>query len=203
MIKYPNGKVKKEQSSFETAPKKKTVSAKLHLSAMNRGMNLEEDINLSNEYYKEHNLCLITKRPTPINVVKVDYSKGAIITNAYFEKQSTTDYNGVYKGKYIDFEAKSTHNKTSFPLSNIPPQQIDHLKRVLSQGGIAFFIIEFVTRNEETYLIDSSIVIDYYDNRKRQSIPYDDIKTRGNLIKRGYAPRLDYLPIIEEKYFKI
>ena len=203
MIKYPNGKVKKEQSSFETAPKKKTVSAKLHLSAMNRGMNLEEDINLSNEYYKEHNLCLITKRPTPINVVKVDYSKGAIITNAYFEKQSTTDYNGVYKGKYIDFEAKSTHNKTSFPLSNIPSQQIDHLKRVLSQGGIAFFIIEFVTRNEETYLIDSSIVIDYYDNRKRQSIPYDDIKTRGNLIKRGYAPRLDYLPIIEEKYFKI
>ena len=203
MIKYPNGKVKKEQSSFETAPKKKTVSAKLHLSAMNRGMNLEEDINLSNEYYKEHNLCLITKRPTPINVVKVDYSKGAIITNAYFEKQSTTDYNGVYKGKYIDFEAKSTHNKTSFPLSNIPSQQIDHLKRVLSQGGIAFFIIEFVTRNEETYLIDSSIVIDYYDNRKRQSIPYDDIKTRGSLIKRGYAPRLDYLPIIEEKYFKI
>ena len=170
---------------------------------MNRGMNLEEDINLSNEYYKEHNLCLITKRPTPINVVKVDYSKGAIITNAYFEKQSTTDYNGVYKGKYIDFEAKSTHNKTSFPLSNIPSQQIDHLKRVLSQGGIAFFIIEFVTRNEETYLIDSSIVIDYYDNRKRQSIPYDDIKTRGSLIKRGYAPRLDYLPIIEEKYFKI
>ena len=203
MIKYPNGKVKKEQSSLETAPKKKTVSAKLHLSAMNRGMNLEEDINLSNEYYKEHNLCLITKRPTPINVVKVDYSKGAIITNAYFEKQSTTDYNGVYKGKYIDFEAKSTHNKTSFPLSNIPSQQIDHLKRVLSQGGIAFFIIEFVTRNEETYLIDSSIVIDYYDNRKRQSIPYDDIKTRGSLIKRGYAPRLDYLPIIEEKYFKI
>ncbi len=201
MIKYPNGKVVKEKINTDE-PKKKPVSAKLHLSAMNRGMNLEEDINLSNEYYKEKELCLITKRPTPINVVKVDYSKGAIITNAYFEKQSTTDYNGVYMGKYIDFEAKSTHNKTSFPLSNIPSQQIKHLKAVIKQGGIAFFIIEFVHRNEETYLVDAAIVIDYYENRKRQSIPYDDIVNRGHLIKRGYAPRLEYLPIIKKLYFE-
>lgn len=201
MIKYPNGKVLKEKATEPTEKKKKPVSAKLHLSAMNRGMDLEDDINLSNEYYKEHNLCLITKRPTPINVVKVDYSKGALITNAYFEKQSTTDYNGVYMGKYIDFEAKSTHSKTSFPLSNIPAQQIDHLKRVIAHGGIAFFVIEFVKNNEETYLIDASIVIDFYTNRKRQSIPYEDIKRFGTLIKRGYAPRLDFLPIIKEKYF--
>ena len=115
MIKYPNGQVYKK----EEPKKKRKSSVEISLSSANRGMSFESDINVSNEYYLEHNICLITKRPTPINVVKVDYSKGAIITNAYFEKQSTTDYNGVYKSHYIDFEAKITKNKTSFPLNNI------------------------------------------------------------------------------------
>ena len=200
MIQYPNGK-KAATKVAKEEPKKKVVSAKLHLSAMNRGMDLEEDINLSNEYYKEKGLCLITKRPTPINVVKVDYSKGAIITNAFFEKQSTTDYNGVYMGKYIDFEAKSTHSKTSFALANIPLQQIKHLKGVIAQGGIAFFIIEFVKNNEETYLLDAQYIIEFYEKRERASIPYSEVKEKGHLIKRGYSPRLDYLPIIKELYF--
>ena len=139
MINYPNG------TKRELKERRKT-KIELHVSSANRGMDLEKDINLSNDYYRENNLCLITKRPTPINIVKVDYSKGAIITNAYFEKQSTTDYNGVYKGKYIDFEAKSTKIKTSFPLANISPHQITHLENVLKHGGIAFFyyrILEF------------------------------------------------------------
>lgn len=114
-------------------------------------MTLESNINLSNEYYNEINKCLVTKRPTPINIVKVDYSRGAKITDAYFEKQSTTDYNGVYQGKYLDFEAKSTQNKSSFPLSNITLHQIDHLKRVIKHGGIAFFIIEFTKLGKYIY----------------------------------------------------
>ena len=193
MIKYPNGK------SVEYKPKAKT-SHKPTASG-NRGMGLEGDINDSNLYYKEKNLCLITKRPTPINVVKVDYTRGAIITNAYFEKQSTTDYNGVYKGRYIDFEAKSTHSKTSLPLSNIPTQQIEHLKGVIHHGGIAFFIIEFALK-EETYLLDAQHVIDLVNSKSRQSLSYSFIKENGRLIKRGYHPRLDYLPIVEELYFK-
>ena len=201
MIKYPNGKMVEKVDLAKPESKRKTVSAKLHLSAMNRGMDLEGDINLSNEYYRDHDLCLITKRPTPINVVKVDYSKGAIITNAYFEKQSTTDYNGVYRGKYIDFEAKSTKSKTSFPLANIPKQQIEHLKKVIAHGGIAFFIIEFVNNNEDTYLLDAKYIISFYEERKRASIPLEDIKKHGDLIKRGYAPRLDYLLVIEKRYF--
>ena len=138
-MRYPNGKKYVEK---ETRKKKKSASD-ISLSAANRGMDLENDINESNDYYREHDIALIYKRPTPINIVKVDYSKGAKIIDAYFEKQSTTDYNGVYKGRYIDFEAKNTKSKTSFPLANITPHQVDHLKRVLQQGGIAFFIIAF------------------------------------------------------------
>ena len=198
MIKYPNGQ--QYQPNVKKRASKKSKED-LSISASNRGMNLEEDINLSNEYYTQKGLALITKRPTPINIVKVDYSKGARITDAYFEKQSTTDYNGVYKGKYLDFEAKNTKSKTSFPLSNIEEHQIVHLKRVIEQGGIAFFIIQFQLLNE-VYLLDASFVIDFWENGERKSIPYEIFKKEGILIKQGYTPRLYYLEAVELKYFK-
>ena len=199
MIRYPNG------TKYQPAVEKKRVSKKskedLSISASNRGMDLESDINLSNEWYRDQDIAVITKRPTPINIVKVDYSRGARITDAYFEKQSTTDYNGVYKGRYIDFEAKNTKSKTSFPLSNIEKHQIDHLKRVIKHGGIAFFIIQFQTR-QEVYLLDALFVIDFWENGERKSIPYDVFLKDGILIKQGYSPRLYYIDAIEQKYFK-
>ena len=194
-MKYPNGK--NYNSNNDT--KKKTTRG--ILNAGNRGMNFESDINQSNAYYNDNNICLITKRPTPINIVKVDYSRGATITHAYFEKQSTTDYNGVYKNRYIDFEAKNTKNKTSFPLANIPPQQIDHLKRVIKHGGIAFFLIQFESLLK-VYLIDASYVIKFYEEGDRKSIPIDVIEKEGIEIKQGLNPRLDYIEAVEIKYFK-
>ena len=201
-VKYPNGKTFETKKPIGTQADKKIVSAKLHKSAANRGMGLEYDLNLSNEYYLEKNLCLVTKRPTPINIVKVDYTKGARITNAYFEKQSTTDYNGVYKGRYLDFEAKSTRSKTSFPFANISEHQIKHLSKVIEHGGIAFFIIEFALLNNDTYLLDASYIINFINKEKRKSIPYEDVKKYGHQIKRGYSPRLDYLSVVQEVYFK-
>ena len=200
MIKYPNG----ANFNQEVKEKKKHSvkdKAELSLSAANRGMDFEHDINLSNEYYRDKGICLITKRPTPINVVKVDYSKGALITNAYFEEQSTTDYNGVYKGKYIDFEAKNTQSKTSFPLANITKHQIEHLKLVLKHGGIAFFVINF-QKYDEAYLLDANYVIHFFEKEERKSIPYSLIKEKGILIKKGYNPRLYYIDAVEEMYFK-
>ena len=199
MIKYPNGT--KYQPSIEKKRASKKSKEDLSISASNRGMDLESDINLSNEWYRDQDIAVITKRPTPINIVKVDYTRGARITDAYFEKQSTTDYNGVYKGRYIDFEAKNTKSKTSFPLSNIEKHQIEHLKRVINHGGIAFFIIQFQTR-QEVYLLDASFVIDFYENGQRKSIPYEVFVKDGILIKQGYSPRLYYIDAIEQKYFK-
>ena len=197
-MKYPNGKpYKKNSSSTEQVE----TSHRALLSAANRGMSLEEDINLSNDYYREAGIALINKRPTPINIVKVDYSKGARITDAYFEKQSTTDYNGVYKGKYIDFEAKNTKSLTAFPLSNISEHQIVHLKNVLKHGGIAFFIISFQLK-DEIYLLDASFVIDFYEHGQRKSIPYEVFKDKGVLIRQDYAPRLHYIDAVETLYFK-
>lgn len=198
-MKYPNGKEYKPTSKSKATAKKS--SSKALLSAGNRGMSFESDINDANDYYREKGVCLITKRPTPINVVKVDYSKGAIITNAYFEKQSTTDYNGVFKGRYIDFEAKSTKQKVSFPLANIPSQQIEHLTQVLTHGGIAFFLIRFETVGE-VYLLDAKYVIDFHKKYKRKSIPLNFIKENGIEIEYGLNPRLNYIKAVKEKYFK-
>ena len=197
-MKYPNGKkyIKEEVKEENVSKGHRTL-----LSAANRGMSLEEDINLSNEYYIANGIALIHKRPTPINIVKVDYSKGARITDAYFEKQSTTDYNGVYKGKYIDFEAKNTKSNSAFPLSNISSHQIVHLKNVLHHGGIAFFIISFQMKNE-IYLLDASFVIGFYEHGDRKSIPYEVFKKEGVLIKQDYTPRLHYIEAVETLYFQ-
>jgi recombination protein U len=196
-MRYPNGK-KYVANKEEVSNKKEHRTL---LSAANRGMSLEEDINLSNEYYRDNQIALIHKRPTPINIVKVDYSKGARITDAYFEKQSTTDYNGVYKGKYIDFEAKNTKSNSAFPLSNISEHQIIHLKNVLHHGGIAFFIISFQMK-DEIYLLDASFVIDFYEHGSRKSIPYEVFKKEGVLIRQDYSPRLHYIEAVDALYFK-
>ena len=88
---------------------------KLSVSHSNRGMNLENALNISNEYYLRNDKALIYKKPTPIGVVDVSYQNHKkIIEKAYFKEQSTLDYNGLYRGKYIEFDAKETLNKTGY-----------------------------------------------------------------------------------------
>lgn len=190
MIKYPNG-------LKYSKPKISSNKVAFSFSSKNRGMALEEDINLTNDYYLRHNIALIYKRPTPIKVVKVDYEKGVKITEAYFSEKSTTDYNGVYQGRYIDIEAKSTQSKTSFPLSNITAKQFEHLQNVLHHGGLAFFIIEFI-KHQKAYIVEAKNVIDFKNNEERKSIPFSMFEELGSEIKRGLMPRLDYIRFVDE-----
>ena len=93
-----------------------------------RGMSLESDINAACQYYLDLDKANIHKKPTPITIVKVDYPSRnkAKITEAYFKVPSTTDYNGIYRGYYIDFEAKECRSKTSFPFSSIHPSSSEN-----------------------------------------------------------------------------
>lgn len=166
----------------------------------NRGMNLEEDLNITNSYYLNNDIAIIYKKPTPITINKVDYPsrKDAVIKEAHFKIPSTTDYNGIYKGKYIDFEAKETKNKTSFPLNNIHNHQIKHLESINKHGGIGFIIVRFTSINK-TYLLFVNELLSFINNEKRKSIPIDYFEKNGYLIKEGFNPRLDYLKIIDER----
>jgi len=168
-----------------------------------RGMNLENDINLSNQYYIDTKQAFIYKKPTPIKIVKVDYPTknnkvGNIkIKEAYFESPSTTDYNGLYNGKYIDFEAKETNNKAYFPLENIHNHQINHLRNIYENGGICFLIIRFIEYNK-TYLLFAKDFFDFINNNTRKSIPYEYFQDKGYEVIEKYSPRLDYLKIVKE-----
>jgi len=170
----------------------------------NLGMDLEQMINDSNEYYLANDIAVIHKKPTPVQIVKVDYPmrSKAVITEAYYKTPSTTDYNGIYKGKYIDFEAKENHNKTAFPLKNIHPHQIEHLKNIINHGGIGFLIVAWNLYNEY-YLLPFDVAIEYWDNSAndgRKSIPYDAFKKRAFLIEESYLPRLKYLDVVDKIY---
>ena len=65
----------------------KMITNKTIINYANRGLSLEHDINLSNQYYLEKKIAIIYKKPTPIKVVKVTYdiSKRPIIKEAYYE----------------------------------------------------------------------------------------------------------------------
>ncbi|MBO8177447.1 MAG: Holliday junction resolvase RecU [Bacillus sp. (in: Bacteria)] len=198
---YPNGRKYGRPSSSSHF---KNEAMKKH-SYSNRGMTLEEDLNVTNEYYREQGIAIIHKKPTPVQIVQVHYPKrsAAVITEAYFKQPSTTDYNGVYKGKYIDFEAKETQSETSFPLRNFHEHQISHIEQVLKHGGISFVIIRFKS-SDELYLLEGCHLLSFWARMVdggRKSISKKELNEKGHLIPLKLAPRIDYLRIVDELYF--
>lgn len=195
---YPQG----VRRSVRTKKRQRTNTK---LTYANRGMSLETDINETNKFYLTTNKAIVHKKPTPIQVVDVHYPtrSAAKITEAYFKEKATTDYNGIYKGKYIDFEAKETKNKTTFPLSNIQHHQIAHMRSIMQHNGICFVIIRFIV-HDETYFLPSETIISYWDhmlNGGRKSITYESIQKEGHKIPFTYQARVDYLRIIDQLYF--
>ncbi|KXG11000.1 Holliday junction resolvase RecU [Anoxybacillus rupiensis] len=198
MFKYPGGRQYKVKETEEAVQP-------LHQNYGNRGMTLEEDLNSTNEYYREHGIAIIHKKPTPIQIVRVDYPKrsAAVIKEAYFKQASTTDYNGVYRGKYIDFEAKETRNTTSFPLKNFHEHQIQHMRQVLQHGAICFVILRFASLGE-VYLLDASHLLSFWERQQsggRKSLTKQEIEQYGHHISLGYQPRIDYIRVVENIYF--
>jgi recombination protein U len=191
MIKYPNlKKVNKEKQQIKSY-------------TSNLGMTLEADLDSTNEYYLLNNIAVIHKKPTPVQIVDVSYPSRnkAKIVEAYYKTPSTTDYNGIYQGRYIDFDAKETKSKTSLPLSNIHPHQVEHLRQVREHGGISFLIVHWKHYNEYYYL-PCEVLLEYWDQKEkgRKSIPYETFKERAHLIKFKYNPRIDYLETIRLYY---
>jgi len=178
--------------------KKKIKSVSKPVETARRGLSFEEDINQSNAVFLDRDLAVIHKKPTPITIVKVDYPsrQKAKITEAYFKIPSTTDYNGVYKGKAIDFEAKETANKTSFSLSNIHPHQIKHMQQVKAHGGLSFLLIRFSSLNE-TYYLSIDKLTEFTNNQERRSLPYAWIKENGILIPYHYLIPVNYLTVLD------
>ncbi|MFA5693578.1 MAG: Holliday junction resolvase RecU [Acholeplasmataceae bacterium] len=180
--------------------KKKKIKKNDHYA--NLGQTLESDLELTNQYYLNNNIAVIHKKPTPIQVVDVSYPSRnkARITKAFYRRPSTTDFNGIYKGKYIDFDAKETKSKTSMPFANIHSHQMNHLIDVKKHGGIAFLIVAWKAY-DEYYLItieDLKPLWESFLNGGRKSIPYTFFQEKGHMITFSYIPRLDYLKVVDK-----
>lgn len=177
---YPNN-IKKNYTKFT--------------SYSNRGMGLEYLIEQANEYYIENDIAYIYKKPTPIGVVKVSYSnKGRRIQDGFYKTPSTLDFNGLYKGYYVEFDAKETQNKTSFPISNVHEHQIKHIRNINKHGGIVFLII---LMNEKYFLLMGNTFLNFIDSETRKSIPYEFLKNNAYEIKLGLKG-LDYLTVLNQ-----
>ncbi|MFD0051646.1 Holliday junction resolvase RecU [Actinomycetes bacterium NPDC127524] len=192
---YPNGR------RFTPGPDKTAVNPMKKANYSNRGMTLEDDLNDTNEFYLANGIAVVHKKPTPVQIVDVHYPKrsAAVIKEAYFKQASTTDYNGVYKGRYIDFEAKETQSRTSFPLKNFHEHQIRHMKSVTDQGGIAFVIIRF-SSSDEIYMMDAPQLVTFWERMEsggRKSISKEEVQNSSIKIPLGFQPRIDYIKVID------
>lgn len=191
MIKYPNGPSKKKIDKTYVND---------HLNHGNLGMTLEADVTKSAIYYLEKKKAIIYKKPTPIHVFNVARDNHFKITEAYFEKKSTTDFNGIYRGKYIDFECKECRYKV-LGMDRIHEHQINHLKMVAELGGIAFFIFRFASM-DASYIVDIKHVLKRIELQDRHSFTFDEMEKIGVLIPYSYNPRMRLCEAMDEAYFK-
>lgn len=164
------------------------------VSYAKRGMDLESLINEANKYYLDNDIAVIYKKPTPVEIKKVSYKGKTEYIEGVLREKSTLDYTGVYKGYYLDFDAKSSKSKTSFPLSNIHKHQLLHIDRVLKHKGISFLIIEM---NDRFFILDGNVLIKFVNNNDRKSIPFEFVQKEGLEIKLKFSPTLDYITVLD------
>ena len=143
------------------------------------GAKFENRLTKQFEKYRKEGKAYIFKIPTEFVVLR----KGSKIVSAFPKKQSPClDYIGILpNGEAIVFEAKTTKNKTSFPLSNIKNYQYDLINEIQNYVNNVFFIIEFRELNE-VYLVSGEEIEKFKENNERKSIPYKEFKNIGILM---------------------
>lgn len=161
-----------------------------------RGMSFEKTINLVNLDYKVQDIALINKRPTPIKVTK---SKGTLVLKGYFEEKSTVDYEGIYLGRAIAFEAK-TVNEKRFDLKNLHKHQMQHLFDAHIHGAISFLLVE-IRPEQKVFYIPFEMLRHYWKKAAeggRKSIPLDELEIYAYEVIKGRRVLYDYLAIVDK-----
>lgn len=140
--------------------------------------------------YRKEGKAYIIKIPSEVTIIR----KGAKIVNAvYRQKSDCLDFLGLMPdGKGIVFEAKTTKNKTSFPLSNIQEYQYQLADELLGYVKSVFYIVEFRELNE-IYLVHSNKIKEFINNNERKSIPISWFRQSENAILMEDLDILKYL----------
>ena len=146
-------------------------------------------IRVFNRYRKEGKAYII-KIPGEVTIIR----KGAKIVNAlHRQKSDCLDFLGLMpNGKGIVFEAKTTKNKTSFPLSNIQEYQYKLADELLGYVQSVFYIVQFRELNE-IYLVHSNKIKEFINNNERKSIPVSWFRESENATLMEDLDILKYL----------
>ncbi|MDE6608322.1 MAG: Holliday junction resolvase RecU [Lachnospiraceae bacterium] len=162
-----------------------------------RGSTLEDMINRTNERYAEGGLALIQKIPTPITPIKID-KENHHITLAYFDQKSTVDYIGAVQGIPVCFDAKECAVDT-FALQNIHEHQVEFMRQFVRQGGVAFFISYYSSRDLFYYLTFDSLDRFWQRAKKggRKSFRFEELTSEYVIPKKHgiLVPYLDTMQI--------
>ena len=141
-----------------------------------RGSQLEDLINRTNDAYLDKHLAVVQKIPTPITPVEIE-KESRHITLAYFDQKSTVDYIGVVQGVPVCFDAKECAVDT-FTLANIHEHQVEFMREYERQGGVAFFLIHYTSRDIFYYLTFRKL-LEFWNRWKdggRRSFRFEEIE---------------------------
>ena len=160
-----------------------------------RGSVLEDLVNMSIERYRDGEIALIQKIPTPIKPINIDQSTRHI-TLAYFEQKSTVDYIGAVQGIPVCFDAKECAVDT-FSLQNIHDHQVEFMVNFEKQGGIAFLIL-YYSHKDLFYYLNLEQLLKFWNRAKaggRKSFRFDELDPKFEMPKKHgiLVPYLDML----------
>ena len=65
---------------------------------------------------------------------------------------------------------------------------------------MAFLLISFSQR-DEVYVLSAKDFLNFTEKEKRQSLPYEWIKSKGKRVNIQFQPRLDYLKAVDDLFF--
>lgn len=155
---------------------KKIIKKKRVNTSNKEGKEWEDMLTAQFNKYRENGEMYCIKIPTDWIVLR----KGSRIVSAFPKaKSQCLDYLGICKdGSCLSFEAKSTNNKTSFPLSQIKDYQFGLHKEIRMYAKKVFYIIRF-KKLKRYFLVDSFEIDKFIEVNERKSIP---INMFGNEI---------------------
>lgn len=145
----------------------------------NRGMFLETIINYTIEIINNKKQALIFKQNPPISYQK----------NKIFKAKSNVDYHGVYHGKYLCFEVKSTKYLT-LPWNNFKKHQLQYLEKAFHFNAISFVIIYFSECN--TFFLIFWEKLKFLKTQKK-TLTYKEIEKNGYKLEILHPFYLNFL----------
>lgn len=174
--------------------KRKGNKPKKAVNYANRGKPLEMLVNYEIDRLWTEELGVIAKQHVNWCIIR----RQKRVVSAYPVEKAVVDYLGLYKGKPVAFDAKSTQDETSFPLANLKPHQIEFLRTWEKVGGIGFWLVEF-GRLTRWFVLHHKDLLAFLDTEERKSIPLPYFEEKAVEVKPSGDGFLPFLSVFDKE----